>query len=93
MIMDKNSKNHQDDPVTDVNFSELILGFSSAALYYLGHAEDDGKKILEKNPPLAKQNIQIIEMLEDKTKGNLTEQEEKLVRQVLNDLRLKYKSI
>ncbi len=91
--MDKKSTHRQDDPVTDVNFSELILGFSSAALYYLGHAEADGKKIQEKNPPLAKQNIKIIELLEDKTKGNLTEHEEKLVRQVLNDLRLKFNSI
>ena len=84
------SKKGNDDTMTDVDFSGLILGFSSAVLYYIGQSEVDGKMVGEKNLPLAKQNIRIIEMLHEKTKGNLSTDEEKLVEQVLMDLRFKY---
>ncbi len=69
-----------------VEFSELILGFSSAALYYIGHQQIEGKKTPEKNVELALQNISIIEMLQKKTQGNLTEEESKLLRHILTDL-------
>ncbi len=83
-------KHLQEDSMTDVDFSGLILGFSSAALYYIGQGEVEGHNIGEKNLPLAKQNIRIIELLQEKTKGNLTEEEDNLVEQILKDLRLKY---
>lgn len=73
-----------------VDFSGLILGFSSAALYYLGEAPLGGQTAPDKNLPLARQNIDIIEMLQEKTKGNLTDEESKLVDQVLGDLRVKF---
>lgn len=76
--------------MTDVDFSGLILGLSSAALYYIGESDIDGKKVGEKNLPLAKQNIRIVEMLKEKTKGNLTKDEHLLVDQILKDLHLKF---
>ena len=72
-----------------VDFSGLILGFSSAALSYLGYGPD-GTSGGPKNPLLASQNIEIIKMLEAKTKGNLTTQETHLVHEVLRDLMTKY---
>ena len=83
----------KDDPMTDVDFSGLILGLSSAALYYIGESDVEGKKVGEKNLPLAKQNIRIVEMLKDKTKGNLTKEEHQLVDSVLKDLHLKYNTV
>ncbi len=71
--------------VSPVDFSGLILGFCSAALSYMGI---DSKGAA--NLPLAKQNIDIIEMLQLKTKGNLNADEEKLLKGALTDLRLKY---
>lgn len=47
-----------------------------------------GKK--EKNLPLAKQTIDIIGMLAEKTRGNLSDDEEKLVKNILHDLRMMY---
>lgn len=76
--------------MTDVDFSGLILGLSSAALYYIGESDIDGKKVGEKSLPLAKQNIRIVEMLKEKTKGNLTKEEHLLVDQILKDLHLKF---
>lgn len=72
-----------------VDFSGLILGFSSAALYYMGMATVEGKPAPQKNLPLARQNIDIIRLLKDKTKGNLSEEEAHLLDQMLPDLQLK----
>lgn len=72
-----------------VEFSEIILGFCSAALSYMGYSNEVNKDII-KNLPLAQQNIDIIEMLKNKTQGNLSSEEDSLINQVLKDLKLKY---
>lgn len=78
----------------DVDFSGLILGFSSAALHYLGEhvlsSTETSTNSAAANLPLARQNIEIIELLRIKTQGNLSEDEQKLITQVLSDLRLKF---
>ncbi|MFH2064082.1 MAG: DUF1844 domain-containing protein [Pseudomonadota bacterium] len=73
-----------------ITFSTFIFSFNSSALYHMGLVPDptSGKK--EKNLPLAKQSIDILGMLDEKTKGNLTNDEEKLLRHILHDLRLMY---
>ncbi|MBK8218479.1 MAG: DUF1844 domain-containing protein [Myxococcales bacterium] len=57
---------------------------------HLGEAPhpEDGR--IEKNLPLAKQNIDLLGLLEEKTKGNLTGDEERLLSQVLFDVRMRY---
>jgi hypothetical protein len=75
---------------TEVNFSELVLGFSSAALYYLGEAQVDGKNVKTENVALARQNIEFLNLLQRKTQGNLTDEEHKLLEQVLADLKMKF---
>lgn len=72
-----------------VDFTALIMGFSSAALYYLGEAPIEGKSAPQKNLALARQNIDIIAMLKEKTRGNLAEEEAKLVEQLVIDLKLR----
>ena len=81
---DMNEKEQSEKPQLD--FSGLILGFSSAALYHIGQAEIDKQKTSKPNFELAKQNIDIIRMLETKTEGNLTTSEKKLIENVLKDL-------
>lgn len=78
------------DKQSIVDFSALILGFSSAALYYLGEAPIEGKLPPQTNLPLARQNIDILVMLAEKTKGNLSTDEDRLLHQLLGDLQLKY---
>ncbi len=73
-----------------VDFGGLILGFSSAALYYMGHDAIEGKKNPGINLPLAEQNIAIVQLLQKKTEGNLTVEESDLLRRVLADLQEKY---
>ncbi len=74
-----------------VDFNGLILGFSSAALHYLGHGGViEGRQEDKINLGLAKQNIDILLLLKEKTTGNLSSQEEKLIEEVLCDLQIKY---
>ena len=81
----------QEKKIGKVDFSDLILGFSSAALYYMGHQTIEGSSD-DINLPLALQNIEIVEMLKSKSKGNLSTNESKLVDEVISDLRSKYVS-
>lgn len=74
----------------EVDFSHLIFGFSSAALSYLGIQLSPDMPQPGKNLALAKQNIDIIVMLKEKTKGNLTKEEESLVSEIISDLKIKY---
>ena len=76
----------------EVEFAELVLGLSSAALHYLGqgHGGDVKSKSKETNMVLARQNIDIIRMLKVKTTGNLSTEESKMVDAVLTDLMMKF---
>ena len=85
--MAKKEVNHGD---TSMDFSGLILGFGSAALTYMGLTSQGQIDQSQKNLALARQNIEIIELLVQKTKGNLTTEELQLTEHVLADLRMKY---
>ena len=82
--------NTQADSSEPLDFIELILGFSSAALYYIGERDLDGKKINTPNFSLALQNIGIIETLQKKTNGNLTPNEQQILTDILHNLKEKY---
>ncbi|MBC60913.1 MAG: hypothetical protein CMP11_00495 [Zetaproteobacteria bacterium] len=82
----------KDPRIESVDFSELILGFSSAALYYMGHQTSEGTSE-DINTALALQNIKIIEMLKLKSKGNLTTNELILIDKILLDLNEKYNEL
>ncbi len=71
-------------------FSSFILSLATSALISLGEEKDpvSGKKSIELSN--ARQVIGLIELLEGKTQGNLTKEEEHLVRQLLYTLRMKF---
>jgi hypothetical protein len=79
-----------DDALPHFDFSTFVLSLSHSALMHLGEAPDPATGHIEKNLPLARQTIDVIAMLEDKTKGNLTGEEERLVGQILFELRMRY---
>ena len=81
----------QDNQATpNVEFSNLILGFAHSALYHLGEVPIGEQKAEKKDLTAAKQNIEIIDMLQAKTAGNLDSTEQKLITSILTDLKLKY---
>jgi hypothetical protein len=80
----------QQGPLPEINFTNFILSLSTSALIQLGEVQDPFTQELAKNLPLAKQTIDMIGMLKEKTKGNLSSEEEKVIEYVLYDLRMRY---
>ena len=74
----------------EIDFTHFILSLSSSVLIQLGEIQDPFTKKSAKNLPLAKQTIDLIGMLKEKTKGNLTPEEEKVIDYILYDLRMRY---
>ena len=81
---------HGDDPLPHVDFATFILSLSHSALLHLGEAQHPETGKFEKNLALARQTIDLVGMLEEKTRGNLTGDEERLIGQILYDLRMRY---
>jgi hypothetical protein len=77
-------------PLPEIDFSTFILSLCSNALLHLGQMENPLTKKVERSLPMAKQTIDIVSMLKDKAKGNMTNEEENLIENLLTDLRLKY---
>lgn len=87
-MSEKPSQGEQELP--SIDFSTFVLSLSHSALLHLGEAPHPDTNRLEKNLPLARQTIDLISLLEEKTKGNLTGDEERLLHQILFDLRMRY---
>ncbi|MEJ5366098.1 MAG: DUF1844 domain-containing protein [Desulfosoma sp.] len=77
-------------PYPQVTFSTFVFSLSSSALVHLGEVPDPSTQKVEKDLPLAKQIIDTLAMLQEKTKGNLDKDEEQLLQTVLYDLRLRF---
>jgi uncharacterized protein DUF1844 len=81
---------NDNDALPKIDFATFILSLSHSALMHLGEAPHPETDKVEANLSLAKQNIDLLGLLEEKTKGNLTGDEERLLAQVLFDLRMRY---
>ncbi|UCD70943.1 MAG: DUF1844 domain-containing protein [Syntrophobacterales bacterium] len=77
-------------PLPEVTFSNFVFSLSTQALIQLGEIQDPELKKSLKNLPLAKQTIDLIGMLREKTSGNLTKDEDALIDSALYDLRMRY---
>jgi len=79
----------EEDAPPSIDFNTFILSLSTSALMHLGSVPgaDDDETV---NLAHAKQSIDCIALLEEKTRGNLTGEEERLLSDVLFDLRLRF---
>ena len=75
-------------PLPEVNFSTFIVSLSTEILFHLGEIAHPGTGERQKNLVLAKHAIDTLAMIQDKTKGNLTEEEQKFLESMLYDLRM-----
>lgn len=73
-----------------IDLPTFILSLSHSALMHLGEAPSPEDGRIERNLPLAKQNLDLLLLLEEKTRGNLTGDEERLLSQVIFDVRMRY---
>jgi hypothetical protein len=86
----KEKQEKEFSPLPEVNFSSFLLSLSSSILLHLGEIADPQSGEERKDLALAKQTIDIITLLKDKTKGNLTEEEQNLLEHLLYDLRMRF---
>ncbi len=74
-----------------VDFSTFVLSLATAALYQLGAVPDAGTgEPAPADPLVARQTLETLEMLREKTQGNLSEDERKLLDSLLYDLRMRF---
>ncbi|MDX2447137.1 MAG: DUF1844 domain-containing protein [Desulfobacterales bacterium] len=81
---------NEDYPLPEINFPTFIFSLNSSALVNLGVMEDPASNQKAKNLPMAKQTIDILAMMEEKTQGNLSDDEANMLKTMLYELRMLY---
>ena len=76
--------------VPPVTFSSFVISLGSSSLILMGEQLDPQQSPMPVNLPQAKEIIDLLSVLEDKTKGNLTPDEQTVLRDMLYALRMKY---
>jgi hypothetical protein len=86
---DSNSASETDD-LPAVDFTTFVLSLSHSALLHLGDAPHPNGGKSEVDLPMARQTIDLLALIQEKTHGNLTGAEEQMLTQALYDLRLRF---
>lgn len=86
-------KSTQETPSFEINFSTFLLSLASSVQIALGAVPHPSTGKPEVNLVAARQTIEILSMLEDKTKNNLAKDEEALFKHILHDLRMSYVAV
>lgn len=81
---------NQDTNKLEASFSTLILSIASSAAMSLGLAPNPATNKTEKNLEMARFNIDLLVVLQEKTKNNLDKEEGDFLESVIRDLQLKY---
>lgn len=86
------TSNQESSPRPPIDFPSYLLSYYTQGLVLLGEVPSpySGKK--EEDVEAARHTVDILTMLQEKTKGNLSQDEEKLLESVLYELRMKYMS-
>ena len=77
-------------PLPKGDFAALLSMLTTQAFFAMGALKMEGAEDKEPDLELARYNIDMLETIEEKTKGNLSEQEQDILSQTLNQLRMVY---
>lgn len=80
-------------PAFPVTFSSFVISLGSSSLMLMGEKLDPQQEAVPVNLPQAKEIIDLLSVLEEKTTGNLTAEEQTVLRDMLYALRMKYVSL
>ena len=80
----------QQEPLPEINFSTFVISLSTQALMHLGEIANPISGKIDPDVPAAKQMIDMLGMIKEKTSGNLNANEDRLMQDILFDLRMKY---
>ncbi|MCJ7579445.1 MAG: DUF1844 domain-containing protein [Candidatus Aminicenantes bacterium] len=84
------SPEYQKEMLPPLDFTSLFLPFYTQALFKLGAAEDPISQKIDENINLAKRFIDLLDLLKEKTKGNLKPEEDTLLINGLHQLKMLY---
>jgi len=76
-----------------VTFASFVISLGSSSLMLMGEQLDPQQPAMPVNLPQAKEIIDLLSVLDAKTKGNLTTEEQTVLRDMLYALRMKYVSL
>lgn len=79
-----------EQPFPELNFSTFVFSLGTSAMYHFGDFPDPATKKAERNLEAAKQTIDILAILKEKTRGNLNDDEDRLLESLLYELRMRY---
>jgi hypothetical protein len=77
-------------PLPKGNFAALISMLTTQALFALGLIQVRGQDERKPDLEMARYNIDLLETLQEKTKGNLTKEEEKVLKNTISEIRMGY---
>jgi hypothetical protein len=80
---------HPDD-AERIDFPSYVLSYYTQGLVLLGEVPNPYTHKTEADPEAARHTVDILTLLQEKTRGNLTKEEDQLLESVLYELRLKY---
>jgi Domain of unknown function (DUF1844) len=80
----------QSAPLPPVTFSSFVISLGSSSFMLMGEQFDPQQPAMPVNLPQAKEIIDLLSVLDEKTKGNLTSDEQTVLRDMLYALRMKY---
>jgi hypothetical protein len=78
------------EALPEINFSTFVISLSTQALMHLGEIANPVSGKVDADVPAAKQMIDLLGMIKEKTSGNLNANEDRLMQDILFDLRMKY---
>lgn len=92
MTLDKRGETFvmKEPPIGELSFTAFILGVATSAFIHLGDRPNPETGQTEVSLPLAKQSLDLLLMLREKTRGNLSQEEERLFVSLLTDLEIRF---
>lgn len=78
------------EQLPELDFAMFVLSLTHSAWVHLGDAPNPADGVREVSLPMARQTIDLLALLQEKTRGNLSGDEERVLGQALYDLRMRY---
>jgi hypothetical protein len=75
-----------------IDFPSYLLGYYTQGLVFLGEVPNPVTNTIQQELEGARHTIDLLQMLQDKTRGNLSPEEDRLLESILYELRMKFMS-
>jgi hypothetical protein len=93
LVFEKARNADDREQLPPIDFPTFVLSLSHSAFVHLGDAKNPVDSSQQVNLPLARQTIDLLALLQEKTKGNLSGEEERIIEQSIYDLRMRYAEV